>query len=192
MKLTDWATFTIYVQGYNDDGEPTLMKITKSGWVVEHLLPKILLGNDFLSPYGSTIDYGVKAVHVTTLNFIAPFDIMTQSQPCNQKVTSTHTIVLLPGQHAYLRVQYKPLPTDRDFSFESEQIAIVSAVISSKTPKVVKSVNHIDGVLMIPTNALMGHITETTVNGYFATTWIQALRATIPPLPPPPPKLPLS
>ena len=96
-KLTDWATFSYYMEGYDGDGKPTLMKITKSGWVVDDLAPKILLGNDFLSPYGANIDYGEKIVKFTALDFTAPFEILTRSLPCNRNVTSTRKIVLLSG-----------------------------------------------------------------------------------------------
>jgi hypothetical protein len=30
IKLTDWATFSYYMEGYDGDGKPTLIKITKS------------------------------------------------------------------------------------------------------------------------------------------------------------------
>ncbi|ORY62208.1 uncharacterized protein BCR38DRAFT_437847, partial [Pseudomassariella vexata] len=57
MKVTEWATFTFYLHGTDESG-PTVMKFTKSGWVVEDdLEPNMLVGNDMLHPHGANICY---------------------------------------------------------------------------------------------------------------------------------------
>ncbi|KAK0732890.1 hypothetical protein B0T26DRAFT_758090, partial [Lasiosphaeria miniovina] len=75
-----------------------------------------------------------------------------------------------------LPVDYKPLPTDRNFLFNSKHSAVVNALIDAKTPKLVRVVNPSRGTMTIPKHFHVGEINENTNSGYFATTWGKAMK----------------
>jgi uncharacterized CHY-type Zn-finger protein len=110
-KLSEWATFEIYLPGYNGKNQLTLMKFTKSAWVVDDLQPNLLLANDFTTPYNANIDYETTTLSFKGLDFTVDFNVQTRSLPCIRKVTTTREVTLLPGQKAYVPVSYKPLLT---------------------------------------------------------------------------------
>lgn len=131
-RTEEWATFFFFLAGSDSAGVPTKTKITKSGWVKENLDPNLLLGNDFLAPYGSNIRYDDKAVDLNAIDLSVPFRIETRSKPCVRKVRTTRDTVLLPGQKAHIPTDYKPLPTDRNFAFEAKHGAIVNSIVDAK------------------------------------------------------------
>ncbi|KAJ4285932.1 hypothetical protein N0V88_008224 [Collariella sp. IMI 366227] len=71
-KTNKWATFTFFMPGV-EDGKPTMLKFTRSGWVMDTLSARLLLGADFLDPYGADINYGTKTVTLQNANFSVPF-----------------------------------------------------------------------------------------------------------------------
>jgi hypothetical protein len=176
-KLSGWATFEIYLPGYNDKSQLTLMKFTKSAWVVDDLQPNLLLANDFTTPYNANIDYETTTLSFKGLDFTVDFNVQTRSLPCVRKVTTTRKITLLPGQKAYVPVSYKPLPPDRSFAFEAKHAAAMHAVVDAKTPRVAVFVNNTSGTLTIPKHCHAGHIKDNTESGYFASSWNHAMKA---------------
>lgn len=73
------------------------MKITKSGWILDDLVPNLLLGNDFLVPYGGSIRYDDRIVDLNAIDFSMPFEIETRSKLCVRRVRTSRKITLLPG-----------------------------------------------------------------------------------------------
>ena len=72
IRLSQWATFTIYLVGSNNS-QATLIKFRRLAWVVPNLALNLLLGNDFIDPYKADIDYGTKEVRLGSINFVMPF-----------------------------------------------------------------------------------------------------------------------
>ncbi|KAK4181958.1 hypothetical protein QBC35DRAFT_238779, partial [Podospora australis] len=134
VKLTQWATFTCYLKGEDYNGVPTLAKITKGGWVVEELEAGALLGQDFLKPYGGIINLETAEIDLTQIKLKVKGKIQPTSRACTRKVTTTKKVTLMPGQEAYVPVDYKPLPNDRCFRFEPGHAAGLEAVVDAKTP----------------------------------------------------------
>ncbi|KHE80798.1 hypothetical protein GE21DRAFT_1275918 [Neurospora crassa] len=176
-ETKDWATFTFYLPGEDKDGEPTLIKFTKSGWVVDKLKPNMLLGNDFAQPHELVIDNGTRRIKFPKLDgFNIAFSARNNANACKRRVTATRKVVLMPGQEAFVPVEYTPLPKDRSFSFIAKHNTAVHAIIDAKTPQVVKVVNLSDGPLTINKYSKVGDIHETLDTGYFTTTWTKALK----------------
>ncbi|KAL2137451.1 hypothetical protein VTI28DRAFT_9682 [Corynascus sepedonium] len=171
-----WATFDIYLPGLEDD-KLTLIKFTRTAWVVDSLGPNLLLGNEFLDEYNANIDYQDKEVHFKRLNFCVPFSVYRHSVPCVRKVKTTREITLLPDQDAMVPVEYKPLPTGRSFMFNSRHEAVYNAVVDAKTPKVVSVRNTTRGTIRIPKRHPVGQIEEVEDSGYFACSWDTAFAA---------------
>ncbi|KAK3680815.1 hypothetical protein B0T22DRAFT_524103 [Podospora appendiculata] len=155
-----WATFSFYLPGRDKEGKPTLMKFTKAAWVVDDLPPKVLLGVDFTHPYEAVTSAQDDTITFGKLDgFQIDFDVVPASQ------------------EAFLAVEYKPLPQGRPFSLESENDAVMHAVVDAKTPKVVLVRNQTNGILKIDKRARIGHIRENTDRGAFATTMGNGLKA---------------
>ncbi|KAK3686256.1 hypothetical protein B0T22DRAFT_518903 [Podospora appendiculata] len=58
LRLTEWATFDLFLVGKNAAGKNSLLKITKSAWVVDsYLEANLLLGNDFMHPAKAEFRY---------------------------------------------------------------------------------------------------------------------------------------
>lgn len=173
-KVKEWANFSFFLSGHDSAGVPTKMKITKSGWILDDLAPNLLLGNDFLAPYGGSIRYDDRIVDLNAIDFSMPFEIETRSKPCVRRVRTSREITLLPGQKAHVPVDFKPLPTDRSFAFESKHGAFVNSIIDAKTPRIAVAVNSSDGTLRIRKGTHVGYVKENVESGYFATSWASA------------------
>lgn len=177
VSVSQWATFSWYFPG-EENGKPTLMKFTRSAWVLDYLEPNLLLGNDLMDQYQCDIDYGSKKVKFQALDgFAISFEIRTRAFPCRRQVKTRRAITLLPGQEAFVPVDYKPLPEGRDFAFRSRHAAVYHAVIHAKTPKVVAVRNPTEGVMTIPKRYPVGRIEECEDSGYFACSWTNAFTA---------------
>ena len=177
MRLSQWATFTIYLVG-SDNGQATLMKFRRSAWVVPNLAPNLLLGNDFMDPYKADIDYGTKEVRLGNINFVMPFQTRALAYlPCRRKVRTKRAVTLLPQQEAYVPVRYKPLPEGRNLAFYSKHAAALSAIVTAKTPHVVALKNPTSGIMTIPSQFPIGYISECEDSGYFVSSWDSAFPA---------------
>jgi len=145
--------------------------------VVDNLEPNLLLGNDFLLPYQADIDYGDNKVRFSELQFAVNFQARTQAVPCVRKVKTTRKITLLPHQEALVPVEYKPLPSDRPFMFNSYYTAALNAVVNAKTPKVVAVKNPSEGIMTIDKRFPIGKIEDSIDSGFFASSWSTAFAA---------------
>ncbi|EAQ86812.1 hypothetical protein CHGG_08065 [Chaetomium globosum CBS 148.51] len=175
LKLKEWATFSLYLPGV-ENGKKTLFKFTRGAWVIDNLLPNLLLGNDFMDPYRANIDYDTKIVHLRAIDFAVPFSIRVHSVPCVRRVKTTRAITLLPDQEAMIPVNYKPLPKGRSFLFNAEHDAAFHAVITAKTPKVVAVKNTSRGTITIPKRYPVGKIDENHDSGFLACSWNTAFK----------------
>ncbi|EAQ84379.1 hypothetical protein CHGG_08393 [Chaetomium globosum CBS 148.51] len=153
LKLKEWATFSLYLPGI-ENGKKTLFKFTRGAWVIDKLLPNLLLGNDFMDPYRANIDYDTKIVHLRAIDFAVPFSI----------------------REAMIPVNYKPLPKGRSFLFNAEHDAAFHAVITAKTPKVVAVKNTSRGTITIPKRYPVGKIDENHDSGFLACSWNTAFK----------------
>ncbi|KAK4441884.1 hypothetical protein QBC34DRAFT_419537 [Podospora aff. communis PSN243] len=146
--MNEWATYEFWKPGHDDQGNPTL-KFIKGGWVVDNLDAVVLLGNDWLDPYGASIDYPAQKIHLTKVGLSFPVTITPRGKPCVRKVKTTRKVTLLPGQRAYIPVTYKPLPNDRSLAFHSKHDAVINAVVDARTPQVVLCQNVTKGVITL-------------------------------------------
>ncbi|KAK3683310.1 hypothetical protein B0T22DRAFT_483178 [Podospora appendiculata] len=177
LNLSEWATFDIFLVG-SKGNSPTLMKVNKSAWVVDSLEPNMLLGNDFLHPYQANIDYSKDAVSFGRMDgFEVRFEVLARAKPCNRRVTTERKITLLPGEHCFIAVDYKPLPSDRSFTFESKHDAALNAIVDAKTPKVAAVKNTTNGTIVIPKGTKVGSIQEETSAGFLNSSWSKAAKA---------------
>ncbi|KAK3939534.1 hypothetical protein QBC46DRAFT_263165, partial [Diplogelasinospora grovesii] len=136
LSLKEWATFSFYLPGRDRKGANVLTKFTKQGWVVDDLAPNLLLGNDFLKPYGMNIDYEDNVVSFAKVKgFQVDIQVENRAPACVRKVTSLRKVTLLPGQEVQVPVHYKPLPNDRSFSFTARHPAALNAIVDARTPK---------------------------------------------------------
>jgi hypothetical protein len=178
LRLSEWATFKIYLPGKDQLGRDTLMEFEKSAWVLDNLQPNLLLGNDFIHCYECVIDYQSTTITYNAVNgFKVDFEVETRSLPCVRKVTTQRKIVLLPGQKAHIPVNYKPLPNDRSFVFDSSHDHIVNAAVNAKSPQVVVAVNTSPSTITIPKRCHVGTINDSTDSGYFVASWANAMKA---------------
>ncbi|KAK3946658.1 hypothetical protein QBC32DRAFT_191444, partial [Pseudoneurospora amorphoporcata] len=169
VNITEWATFKVYLEGFDKEGHPTLMKFTKGAWVVEELEPNVLFGNDFLHAYAANTDHKTSTITFQNLDdFCVDFIAQANSKACTRRVTTVKKTTILPGQSGYIPVQYKPLPPGRSFMLNSRHAAAAHAVVNTKSPAVMFVNNTTDGVLVIPKHFHVGSITEATDSGYLA------------------------
>ncbi|KAJ4369260.1 hypothetical protein N0V85_009100, partial [Neurospora sp. IMI 360204] len=128
VKINEWATFEVYLEGFDKQGQPTLMKFKKGGWVVDELEPNVLFGNDFLHSYAANTDYKTGTITFRDLDdFCVDFVAQENAKPCVRKVTTTSKTTLLSGQSGYIPVSYKELPKDRSFMMNSKHALAANA-----------------------------------------------------------------
>ncbi|KAK4236653.1 hypothetical protein C8A03DRAFT_35444, partial [Achaetomium macrosporum] len=160
-----WATFTLYLPGF-ENGKPTMLKFTRSAWVVDSLPANLLMGAEFLDPYKANINYDAKIASLQAIGFDMPFETRNRGFPCVRKVKTTRAVTLLPQQEAFVPVDYRPLPTGRPLMFNSRHDAAFNAVVDAKTPKVVALKNPTKGMMKIPKRYPIGRIEESQDSGY--------------------------
>ncbi|KAK4232760.1 hypothetical protein C8A03DRAFT_39612, partial [Achaetomium macrosporum] len=160
-STSEWATFDIYVPGF-ENGEHTMTKFTRSAWIIDSLPANLLLGADFLDPYKAVINYENKVATLKAINFDIPFQTRS-GMPCTRKVKTTRSVTLLPNQEAYVAVDYRPLPTDRSFAFNSSHPAALNGIVDAKTPKVVALKNPTEGMFTVSKRYPIGRIEETKI-----------------------------
>ncbi|RWA03570.1 hypothetical protein EKO27_g11536 [Xylaria grammica] len=179
VHVHEWATFTFWSQGMDSQGNPKLLKFKKGAWVVDDRLePGCLLGNDFLVPHRVTIRYAdFKIIFPDRDNFAVTFDAIRRGRPLTRKVTSRNKVALRPGESAYVVVDYKPLPTDRNFAFFATHQNVMHTVLDAKTPHVVPVKNTTDKVLKLDKGAKLGSIMENQNNGCYGVSWKGAMNA---------------
>ncbi|KAK7750468.1 hypothetical protein SLS62_007547 [Diatrype stigma] len=178
-KMEEWATFKFYLPGKGKNGEDVITEFEKQGWVLdgeEH--PDMLVGNDFMHPYGASIDLTEGYMTFAALdNFQIDVDVQLRSRAVVRKVTNHRKVTLAAGQRAYIPVNYKALPNDRSFSFIASHPQALGAVIDAKTPQVVVVQNTSSHSITIPKNARMGTIQDSTDSGYFVASWAGGMKA---------------
>ncbi len=135
------------------------------------------MGNDFLDSYDVSINYRTKEVTLQSLDFSLLFSIYEHLAPCVCKVKTARAITLLPDQEAIVPVEYKLLPNDRSFIFNSDHTVVHYAVVIAKTPKVVLVKNTTGGIVKIPKRCPIGRIEESYDSGFLACSWTSALTA---------------
>lgn len=75
--------------------------------------PNILLGNNWNKPLGVLIDYNTYILRFSTQgNFETPFLTDLPSHLCVKRVKARGNVSILPGESAWIVVNYKPLPRD--------------------------------------------------------------------------------
>lgn len=179
VRVDQWATFTYHLPGRDKDGNPVIMKFRKSGWVVDDdLEPNLLLGNDTLHPYQASISYETSSVAFAAFDgFTIDFDVHRRGKACVRKVACAIKATLPPGKTIHVPVDYKPLPDDRSFTFESEHPLAMHAIVDSKTPRVVVMKNTTNQTIVIPQHTKLGYICEGMDSGYYAGSWSGGMKA---------------
>ncbi|KAK3693263.1 hypothetical protein B0T22DRAFT_436462 [Podospora appendiculata] len=99
LRLTEWATFDLFLVGKNAAGKNSLLKITKSAWVVDsYLEANLLLGNDFMHPAKAEFRYEDCTAQFTAFdNFACEFAVLNRAVQCNRKVVSQHRSASRPS-----------------------------------------------------------------------------------------------
>ncbi|KAK9769282.1 putative Reverse transcriptase [Seiridium cardinale] len=178
VRCTKFATVTFHLPGIDKDGQTTLMEFTKSGWVIDdELEPRMLIGNDLLKLHGARIAYAKDKIHFDGLDgFSIPFTVMRNSNPCVRKVTTKGKTTVMPGKSAYIAVDWKPLPKDRSFSFESSHPNIMHSIIDGYTQPTVIINNPSQQPTTIGRGTKVGRISEIQDSGYFVSDWKSGLK----------------
>jgi len=123
-KMEGLATFDLYVPG-TVSGERTLGKVTVQAWVSDRLEPKVLLGNEFLYPYGAVVDLPNKTITLNACQkLVSPIRVHRRGQRIVRKLLASATThvpakstIMIPTTCSSKNA--KPLPTGRDYIFES-------------------------------------------------------------------------
>lgn len=178
VALTEWATFKFYARGVNADGKPCIMEYEKEGWVVDDpLQPRMLIGNDFLHPHEAVINYQDSIITFKGLNgFTVTFEVLINSRECVRRVTNKQNVTLQGGESAYVQVDYKPLPDDRNFCFMAIHENTVNTLMDAKTPMVVPVLNISDAPVKINKGTKLGQIRENRDSGCHISSWKGAMK----------------
>lgn len=178
VHVTEFAKVTFYLPGARD-GKPAVVKFEKTMPVIEgDFEPNMLLGNDWNKPLGVMIDYSTSVLRFPAQgNFETPFATDLPSHPCVRRVQAKNNISILPGESAWVVVDYKPLPRDRDFAFNSAHPLAMNAFVSAKSPKTVLLKNPSAQPVKINKRTRLGTITEGMDLSFFSSTLPKALKA---------------
>ncbi|KAI1112916.1 hypothetical protein F5Y14DRAFT_241643 [Nemania sp. NC0429] len=112
-------------------------------------------------------------------NFSLGFEVTARAHECVRKVTSQKIINLEGGESAYIAVEYKALPTDRNFCFfAAEEVpATLNTLVNARTPRVVLVVNASNKRFTIPKGTKLGHIRENKTANHYTVSFKGALGA---------------
>jgi hypothetical protein len=167
-KVTDWAEFWFYTLARTADGKAITVKMQASGWVIDNLEARCLLGNNWLHPRQTRIDYQLGELKIGTLdNLIIPFEVQIRSRACVRKVNLVRSTTLLPGKSLWVRVNYKSLPRDRSFALNAVHPTVSNAIVDAKSPRGCLLTNPTQETIHLSKGTRLATITESTDSGYF-------------------------
>lgn len=179
QQLHEWATFSLYIQGFGADGiTAKIAKFTCSAWVQDALKPIALLGTAFLDPYACDILLSQKQIYCTVLDdFYFPFEILQLHKKVVRRVGVARNTVIPAGQTRMVPAYWKEVPKDRSFAFHASLPTAVNAIVDTNSPPAVLIVNNTKGDIRLRRKQKVGNVTECEEDGYLATTWSNALVA---------------
>lgn len=181
VTLTHRATFKFFAKGLTNGDETNVAKLTATAWVMEDdmLTAGCLLGNDWLHPRQTNIDFGTEHIVCPDLDhFRIPFSATKRSAyAVVRKVTTLAKKVLQPGETMILPVDYKNLPKGRSFMFTSTHHAVLNSLMDARTPKGVALHNTSKEAIVIPKRTRVGTIHECEESRYIEGNLDDALRA---------------
>jgi Reverse transcriptase (RNA-dependent DNA polymerase)/RNase H-like domain found in reverse transcriptase/Integrase zinc binding domain len=171
MKVTDWAEFWFYAPARKTNGTAVTIKLQASGWVIDNLEARCLLGNNWLLPRKAMLDYQTGELKLGTLdNMVIPFEVRIQSRACVRKVSLVRPITIIPGKSAWVQVNYKSLPRDRSFALNAIHPSVSNAIVDANSPRTCLLTNPTQEAIRLSKGTRLATITESIDSGYFVST----------------------
>ena len=172
-RMDTRATFDIYIPGIRR-GKRQYGYFTISGWVMENLKPKALIGMDFLTPNGADVH-----CRKGTITWESCKDLQTKvnifkRRPIRRKVTSTQRYTVPARTAQLIHVDYDDVPSDKSFLLDGTIQGSESQLITRKTPKIMIIANSSDKPVKIRRKQRVGTIIEPDFQEQAQVSWDRA------------------
>ncbi|KIX01155.1 uncharacterized protein Z518_08880 [Rhinocladiella mackenziei CBS 650.93] len=169
VHLTELAEFDLLIPG-KINGRDAVGKVRVQAWIKDNLSPKLLLGNAFLFPHMTTVNFKELQMEFHSIQqdgfpLIVPVTIHRRGPRVSRKVISSQRTVVAPHSVGSVPTRVVKLPPSRSFmfepAFEGAQPAIVDEV------HFVTVANNSDHPKVIPSKFRLGHVREFEDHSYF-------------------------
>lgn len=170
LQSTEFVPLTVYVPGFDNDGQPAIVSFVRDFHIVPDLKCKVLLGNDIAATEGFVVDFGKQLVRFPMAeNITANIEVVKPTatplprtiQAACRTTIPPHTMQYVPINSQVLdeRVNYELEPFARQTPLKVLQAAEMSRLVIDRTVIAVPLTNHSPYPLLITKHLILGTAT---------------------------------